>query len=72
MSNISEIKKIITQLKIIADGRKTAGKKPLSFDLRLQNVELLLSDFAITNDVSVPLPEFLTSDELFELEMLLG
>ena len=72
MSNIFEIKKILTELKMIADGRKLIGKKPLSFDLRLENVELLLSEFAINHDISVPLPEFLTSNELFELEMILG
>ena len=72
MSNLNEIKKILNELTLFALGRKRLGEKPLSFDIRLESAEMLLSEFAIKHNMRVPLPEFLTSDELFLVESLLS
>ena len=72
MTNKFELDKILNELRETAIERKTNGQEALKFDIRLQNVEILLSEYAIDNDIAVPLPEFLTSDELFLVESLLS
>ena len=72
MTNIIELNSVLKALRIETIERMKNKAKALEFDIRLRNVESLLSDHAIEHDVSVPLPEFCTSDELFMIEMLLG
>ena len=72
MTNMTELNNVLKSLRKETIERMLKEDTPLSFDIRLRNVELLLSEHAIEHDVDVPLPEFMTSDELFMIEMLMG